>query len=42
MFIIISERHKYQRFLPPVNEHELCERMRQRVSAPIQRMPGVV
>jgi len=26
---------KYQRFLPPISEQELWERMRQRVSAPV-------
>ena len=26
---------EYQRFLPPVSERELCESMRQRVSAPV-------
>jgi len=30
--IIISQ--EYQRFLPPVSEQELCERVRQRVPAP--------
>ena len=26
---------EYQRFLPPVSEHELCERVRQRVPEPV-------
>ena len=32
------ERHtsqEYQPFLPPVSEHELCERVRQRVPVPM-------
>jgi len=35
---------EYQRFLPPVSEQELCERVRQRapVLMSIQRMSGVV
>ena len=42
------ERHtsqEYQRFMPPVTEQELCERMHQRVSAPVNNgcgMPGMV
>ena len=36
--MVQRERHtsqEYQQFLPPASEQELCERMHQRVSAPM-------
>jgi len=30
-----STSQEYQQFLPPVSEQELCERVRQRITAPM-------